>query len=709
MAAYRDRSVNLTGEGVPETVLGYAASPELFPLLGVSPQLGRTFTEEEARNLSPVAVLSHQLWQNRFGGDRGIVGRQILINRARYSVIGVMPKSFLFPSRACALWLPLYFSPEDLNNRRSHFLNAVARLKAGVTVAQARADMHQIVKRLEIAHPEMDSRVDAVVLPLRDDRVGDIRPTLLILVAASGLVLLIASSNLANMLLARATGRSREMAIRAALGAGSRRLMRLVVVESLMLAAAGGAAGILLASWCLGVLEKLVPVALAPTLSLDGRVLTFTAAISVAAGVLFGLAPALQSARVELNAVLKQAGARAGVSGTSRRLRNMLVVSEVALAMVLLVGAGLMLQTLGRLGSTDPGFQPERLLTVTTELPGTRYSTGAERMAFANSVMDRLHALPGVVSAGFASDLPFTSIGDSDGCRVEGRPNPGNAALDALYRETTNGYLQTIGARLVAGRFFSEFDRAGSQLVLIVNETFARMFWPSPQSALGHRVQVGGEAEPWRTIAGVVADIRERGLLLSMKPAVYLDEDQVHRPNNTYLAVRTAGDPLSLLPAVRQAIWSVDREQPVSNPGSMRDLMRRETGSRRQAMILLNAFAALALVLAGLGIYGVLSFAVAQRTREIGIRLALGAEPGSVVGMMLRTGLNVAGIGVAAGVAAAFVLTRALAHLPYGVSAADPLTFAAVAVFLLTVSAVACYVPARRAATVDPLIALRYE
>jgi putative ABC transport system permease protein len=350
------------------------------------------------------------------------------------------------------------------------------------------------------------------------------------------------------------------------------------------------------------------------------------------------------------------------------------------------------------------------LLTVTTMLPGARYSTDAQRMTFADSVIDRVRVLPGVAGAAYASDLPFSSIGDTTSFRVEGRPNTASAVdLDALYREATNGYLQTIGARLLAGRFYNEFDRASSQPVLVVNETFARAYWPAPQSALGHRVLLGGEKEPWRTIVGVVADIRERGLLLSMKPAVYLADDQVHLPDTTYLAVRTAGDPMAVLSAVRQAIWSVDREQPVSNPSSMRELMSQETGSRRQAMILLSAFAGLALLLAALGIYGVLSYAVTQRTREIGIRLALGAERRKVVGMMLRIGMSVASIGVALGVAAAFVLTRALAKLLYGVRATDPLTFAAVAAFLLAISAVACYVPARRAAGVDALIALRYE
>jgi putative ABC transport system permease protein len=709
IAVYRGRSANLTTEGAPESVRGRAVTPNLFHLLGVRPLLGRTFTEEEDRRQAPVVVLSYSLWQGRYAGDSYIVGRAILMNGAKYTVIGVMPKTFVFPARNNSFWMPISFTPQDLTNRGSHFLNALARLKPGVSVEQARAETAQIAKRLERAYPASNSRVGAVVIPLRDDMVGDTRLPLLVLIAAAGLVLLIAASNLANLLLARATGRSREMAIRAALGAGFGRLVQQVVIEALMLSAAGAALGLIVAGWSLGVLEKLVPSSLPATLALDGRVVLFTAAIAIATGLLFGAAPAFHSAMVQLNTVLKQGGGRAGASTRSRRMRDALVVCEVALALILLVAAGLMLRTLAHLGSENPGFQPDRLLTLRTILPRAKYETDAQRLAYYNAVLDRVSALPGVVAAGFSSDLPFQSIGDTDGFRVEGRPRQANNVdLDALYREGTNGYLQAIGARLLEGRFFNDYDGPKSQPVLVINQTFAKAFWTG-ESPLGKRVQVGGEKQPWRTIVGVVADIRERGLLLPMKPAVYLSDYQVQRPESDDLAIRTAGDPLALVNAVRQLIWSVDPEQPVSDVGTMREIMERETSSRREAMILLSAFAALALLLAALGIYGVLSYAVTQRTQEMGIRIALGAERAKLIGMIVRQGVAVAAMGVGIGLAAALALTRALEGLLYGVTATDPLTFGAMPVFVMLIAGLACYLPARRAAGLDPLLALRYE
>jgi putative ABC transport system permease protein len=713
IAAFRGTAANLTADGAPESVRGRAVTPNFFPLLGVAPLLGRTFTEEEDRRHMPVVVLSYTLWQSRYAGDVRIVGRAILMNGAKFTVIGVMPKTFVFPARSNTFWTPIYFTPRDLANRGGHFLDVIARLKPGVSLAQARAETTQIARRLERAYPASNSRVGAVVLPLRDDMVGDTRLALLILIAASGLVLLIAASNLANLLLARATGRSREMAIRAALGAGFGRLIQQVVMEALMLSAAGAALGLIVAEWSLGVLEKLVPGTLPATLALDGRVVLFTAAIAIATGLLFGAAPAFQSAMVQLNSVLKQGGGRAGASTRSRRLRDALVVSEVALALVLLVAAGLMLRTLAHLGSEDPGFQPDRLLTLRTILPRVKYEQDAQRMAYYSTVLDRIRALPGVAGAGFSSDLPFEAIGDTDSFRVEGRPRQANNVdLDALYREATNGYLQTIGARLLEGRFFNDYDGPNSQPAVIINQTFAKAFWTN-QSPIGRRVQVGDEKQPWRTIVGVVADIRERGLLLPMKPAVYLSDYQVHHPESDDLAIRAAGpsdsDPLALVNAVRQVIWSVDPEQPVSDVGTMRELMERETSSRREAMILLSAFAGPALLLAALGIYGVLSYAVTQRTQEMGIRIALGAERARLIGMIVRQGVAVAAIGVGIGVAAALVLTRALQGLLYGVTATDPLTFGAMPVLVMLIAALACYVPARRAAALDPLLALRYE
>jgi putative ABC transport system permease protein len=711
VAATRSRVATLTMGGPPEMVIGRGVTANFFSVLGVSPLIGRTFTEAEDKAQAPVVLLSYKLWQRRYGGDAGVIGRSIAMNGAQVTVIGVMPASFAYPRRAIKYWVPANFTPADLANRGSHFLGTVARLKPGVSLDQARAEMQTIAKRLEIEYPSTNANVAAVVRPLREQIVGEIQRPLLVLLAAAGFVLLIASSNLANLLLARATGRRREMAVRTALGASRKRLVRQILTESFLLSALGAFSGLLLARWGMVVLEALVPSGIPDSeLGLNGQVLLFAAAIAIGTAILFGLPSALQGAGVSMNEVLKQ-GSRAGATGRSKILRNVLVISQVALALMLLVGAGLLLKTFARLRSVDPGFRPDNVLTIMAELPRQKYSTDASRVEFFDQAEQRIRALPGVQGAGFASDLPFTSQGDTDGFRIEGRPEPrSNAELDALYREVTNDYLQTIGARLLEGRLFDSRDGASSQRAVIINETFAKGFWPG-ESPVGKRMQVGktGPDQPWLTIVGVVADMRERGLLLAMKPGMYVPVKQIAQPDPSYLAVRTAGDPLALAGAVREAVWAVDREQPVSNVRTMRNLMEEETGSQRQVMTLLGIFAALALLLASLGIYGVLSYAVAQRTQEIGIRMALGAGPLDVLRMVVAQGLEVALVGVGMGLVGALALTRVMAGMLFEVSATDPATFAAVALFLTMIAAAACYLPARRASRVNPIIALRYE
>jgi predicted permease len=711
IAATRYRSANLTTDGPPEMVVGRGGTANMFPILGASALVGRTFTEEEDKAEAPVVLISYKLWQRRFGGDAELIGRSIAMNGAQVTVIGVMPAWFSFPSRATEYWVPANFTPQDLANRRSHFLGAVARLKPGVSLEQARAEMQTIAKRLEAEYPNTNANVGALVRPLREQVVGDIQRPLLVLLAAAGFVLLIACSNLANLLLARATGRRREMAVRTALGASRKRLIRQILTESLLMSALGGVSGLLLARWGVAVLETLVPRAFpASPLALDGQMLIFAAVIAVGTGILFGLPSALQGAGVSISEVLKQGG-RAGTSRRSKMMRNVLVVTQVALALMLLVGAGLLLRTFARLRSVDPGFRPDHLLTMQAELPRQKYSTDSTRVEFFDQVEQRIRALPGVQGVGFASDLPFSSEGDTNGFRIEGRPEPkSDAELDALYREVTNDYLQTIGARLQQGRLFDSRDGASSLRVVIINETFAKGYW-SGERPIGKRIQVGktGPNEPWLTIVGVVADLRERGLLLAMKPGVYLPVKQIAQPDPSYLAIRTADDPLALVSAVREAIWKVDREQPVSDVRTMRNLMEGETGSQRQVMTLLGTFASLALLLSSLGIYGVLSYAVAQRTQEIGIRMALGAGRFDVLRMVVAEGLGVALIGISLGLVGALALTRVMAGMLFEVSTTDPATFAAVALFLTTVAAAACYLPARRASRVSPTIALRHE
>jgi len=709
VAALRNRSASLTGSGVPEMVIGRTATANLFDVLGVKPMLGRAFSEEEDRNNASVVVIGFGLWQRRFGGDRALVGQPIEMNGEKVVVTGIMPRGFSFPDKAVDFWLPMHFSPKDLANRGSHFLTVVARMKPAITLSRAESEMASIAKRLELAYPETNKRLGAVVVPLREQMVGDTRIALVVLLGAAGCVLLIACANIANLLLARASTRQREMAIRTALGADRSRLVRQMITESLLLSLSGGTLGLMLAGLGMRTLQQFVPAGMATStgLSIDSRVLLFTLGLAFATGVAFGLAPALQAAGINLSERLNQGG-RSGIGKRGKLLRQSLVVSEVALALVVLVGAGLMIQTLLKLRAIDPGFQSANILTMRTNLFAARYRDDVQARAYYASVTERIQALPGVQSVGFSSNLPFTSRGNTYGFEVEGRPEPPHgSATDAMYREVTAHYLRTMQVRLREGRLVGPEDRDNSLRVVVINETFANLYWPGG-SPLGKRLRTSAGPE-WLTIVGVVRDIRERGLELEMKPAMYIPVTQVKRPDASYLAVRTAGDPLALANAVRQAIWAVNPEQPIYGIRTMDDLAETEVASRHQQMQLLGAFAALALLLSSIGIYGVLSYSVTQRTREIGLRMALGATGGDVMRMIVSHGLGLTMTGLAAGAAGAFLLTKVMAKLLYGIAPADPGTYAGVALLLTAVAAMACYLPARRASRVDPMVALRDE
>jgi putative ABC transport system permease protein len=711
MAATRGGVANLTTDGPPEQVIGRRVTANFFSVLGVRPLLGRTFTEAEDATNPNLVILSYGLWQRRYAGDPNVVNRTIAMNGIKCTILGVMPREFLFYNRNVDYWAPANFAPADKVNHGSHFLTVVARLKPGVTLERARQEMTAIAARLSKEFPGDNYKLGAVVVPLRDELLGRLRLAVLVLMAAAGCVLLIACANLASLLLARAVARQREMAVRAALGAGRGRLVRQMITEGILLSLTGGVLGLAVAQAGMTLLIKLAPIGFqaADAPRLDSGLLTFTLALSLATGVLFSIVPAWQASRASLNDALRQGG-RGGAGGRRTATRDALVVVEVTAALVLLVGAGLMLKTLARLRGIEIGFRSDHMLTMRTILPRNKYREPASRLAFYGRVMEGVRALPGVEAAAYNSTLPFLSAGNTQGYQVEGRKAPPGLAEDALLRVGDPLYLKTMAVRLVEGRLPDARDAAGAPLVIAVNETLARAYFPK-ESALGHRIALSDRTPTWRTIIGVVKDMRERGYALDMKPGVYIPFPQIldtwAQPEN--LVVRTKGDPTSITGAVRRVIAAIDPEQPVAAVRTMDEILDRDVEDRTQQMTLLTAFAALALLLASIGLYGVLSYAVTQRSREIGVRIALGATSNSVLAMVVGRGLALTGVGVAAGLILAALATRAMKSLLYGVEAFDPATFAEVVALLCAIAALACWAPAWRASRVDPIVVLREE
>ena len=711
---------NLTGEtgagaGDPEKLEGASVTQNLFAVLGAAPALGRVFLPEEDRPGGPrIVLISHGLWQRRFAGDPGIVDRAIVLNGEKCTVVGVMPAGFAYPSHDIDLWTPMAFTSQQLTERGAHYLQVVARLRAGVTLAQANAGLQVLCRRLARAYPDTNAGIRRFFAePLQDTYTQGARTSLIVLMAAVGFILLIACANIANLLLARATGRQREIAVRTALGAARARIVRQMLTESALLAVGGGLLGILLADWCFNFLKNLIPQDLSQTVSLalDPGVLAFAVAISLASSFLFGMAPALQVSRIDLNSVLKEGGR--GSPGPRRgSMRNLLVIGEVALALILLVGSGLLLESFAKLRGVDPGFRADHVLTVRVDAPITKYGDFTKRSAFFQRVLERVRALPGVEAAGLTSALPLTWDGGTNGFILEGvAPRP-DVTWDANNRVVSPGYFEAMRIPLRRGRLLQESDGPDAPPVAVINETMARKFWPN-QDALGKRFKFGdpGDKTPWLSIVGIVGDVRQMRLNEPPRQEMYFSywqaKDNWMVPRD--LAIRTSGDPLGLAGAVRQAVWSVDKDQPVSNVMTLNDLLDQEVAQRRVQAALLGGFAALALILACIGIYGVLSYLVTQRTREIGVRVALGASASDVFRTVAGQGMTLAGIGIAAGLAGALALARLLGSLLFGVSAGDPLTYAgAVAVFGM-VALLACYFPARRAARVDPMVTLRYE
>ncbi|HKD51709.1 MAG TPA: ABC transporter permease [Candidatus Acidoferrum sp.] len=709
MAARQGSSMSLTGDGAPEQLFGQRVTTNFFDILGVQPALGRVFTPEEDKAKEHVVLLSYGLWQRRFGGDRSIVGRYVLLNNGPTKVLGVMPKGFFFREKNVDYWTPLYFTPERWAQRGNHFLNVVARMKPGVTLKQAQSEMNTIAVRLQKQYPETNAKVGVNVVPMQQDFAGDTKDGLLVLQVASVFVLLIACSNLANLLLARSAGRRREMAVRIALGATRGQIAVQMLSESLLLSVAGGALGLAVGQACWSAFGALVPPQIGQAgFQIDGRVLLFTMAISIAAGVLFSIAPAFRASDVSLQEALKDGG-RSGESRNGMKLRDGLVVTQFGLAFTLLVCAGLMIQTIWNLRKQDLGFRADHLLTMAVPLPDPKYDTKDKRRSFYNNVAAGVRALPGVKGADFISDAPFTANGDTYGYVVEGEPplQPGEVN-DALYREVTPHYFETIGAKLLDGRFLQDSDREGGQLVIVVNEFFANRHWRG-QNAVGKRIRLNDKDDPWRTVAGVVQDMRDRGLLLGMKPAIYIPVDQVKPDTYSNLVVRTAMEPTSAVKAVESAVWAVDSQQPVTLVRTMDELIEADVADRTRPMILLGVFAGLALLLACIGVYGVLAYAMAQRTREIGVRMALGAKPLDITRMVLGRGMALSAIGLLAGAALAAALGGLLRSLLFGVTLMAPGIYGATAATLVLVAMAACVIPAHRASRVDPVVALRNE
>ncbi len=710
MAATQFAAASLTGDGPPELVLGRNVTANFFSVLGVQPVLGRAFTAADDTSGERVVVISHPLWQRRYGADPGIVGRTVSMSNVTHQVVGVAPPSFVFINREIDYWVPIRFSPEEAATRRAHYLNVAARLKPGVSIEAADSDMRAIARRLREQYPETNRDLGAVVVPIREQVLGDTRVQVIALMIAAAAIVLIACANLASLLLARASVRRGEYAVRLSLGAARGRLARQVLVEALCLSVAGGVLGLAIPVLTTTFVERIVPVGLqAFTVSLlDWRLLAFAGAFSIATGLLFSLGPALQSAHASTAEVLQQ-HARGDTGRRSRAFRDGLVVLQVAATLVLLVAAGLMLRTLSNLNAVELGFDARNLLTMQVALLPPKYADPIKRQAVFERVIAGVRALPGVRGAAFGSTLPFQAIGNTRFFSVEGRqPLPGDEP-DALFRVGTADYLQTLRVTPVEGRLLDERDGADAPPAVVVNETLVRRFMPG-QSALGRRIRFG-PIEPlrergWFTVVGVVKDVLERGYELESKPGVYVAAVQV-AGNPSNLILRVDGDPLGYALAVQRIVRAVDPDQPIRLIRPMTEIIGLTVGDRRQQTTLLVVFGVLALVIASLGLYGLLAQTVSARGREIGIRMALGATWRSVMRMVMSRGIVLTGAGVGLGAVLAWSVTRAMDTLLYGVGAADPLTFALVAGLLAAVSAVACAIPAVRAARVDPMLVLR--
>lgn len=717
IAALRGWDANLSGVDEPERLRGAMGTARLFEVLGVTPMLGRTFSaDEDQPGSNRVVVLGYGLWKQRFSSDPQIVGRSVTINGIARSVIGVMPAHFKLPivtigrsPEQTEIWTPWVMDPGYRKRRDVGQLLVIARLNHGATVEQARAELSAISYRSNPT-PAADQRLEAKVVPFHQSLVGNVRPALLVLLGAVAFVLLIACANVANLLLARGATRQKEMAIRAALGAGRRRMIRQLLTESMLLALIGGVIGLLLALWSIDALVALSPSDLPrlQEIGIDLRVLGFTLLVSLVTGAVFGLAPAWQSSKTDLNESLKEGGRTSSTGFGRRRARSLLVISELALAVVLLVGAGLMIKSFVRLSGVDAGFDAENVLTLAVSLPGAKYPESEQQTAFFRQLISRIGSLTGVQSAGAVSAVPLTGWQNKTSFAIDGRQEI--SQTEELHAASP-GYFQAMGIPLLRGRDFTEQDHMNTERVVIVSEGLAHRYWLG-EDPIGKRIQLGGDPhEPWRTIVGIVGDIKQSGLDSESTREYYISylQDTWGIISDMTVVMRTVDNPLSLVAGARSQVRVVDKDLPAYNIRTMEQLRALSAGPRRFQMILLGSFAALALLLAAVGLYGVMSYSVTQRTHEIGIRMALGARSRDVLKLVVSQGLALTVTGVILGLIGAFALSRLIASLLYGVSATDPATFLVVPLLLAAVALLACYLPARRASKTDPMVALRYE
>ena len=730
MSAHAGGSVSLTGLAEPERIRAARVSADIFSLLGIQPIAGRVFfPDEDQPGHQRVVVISGRLWKSHFGNDPEVVGRSITLNNQDYQIVGVMPTAFSLPLNEDAeIWTPLVFTPEELTLRNSHYLNVLGRLKPGISMEQANVEMSEIAAQLQQEYAKTNAGTGAAVFSLHSEVVGDVRTPLLIFFGAVAFILLIACANVANLMLARAAARQREIAVRIALGASRWRLVRQMLAESVVLGLVGGAAGLLLALWGIESISAMAQQMSAPrarSIGLDGRVLLFTLGASVLTGLIFGSLPALQASKPDLNDALKEGGRSSG-NLRRNRTRNLLVVAETALAFVLLAGAGLLINSFIKLRAVDPGLKPDNVLTMNITLPRQKYTQPEQVIAFHRQLLERVAAVPGVEHSGTVTALPYGGSTNSFGYTIDS-PVSGDQTVSIISQQASADFFRAIGIPIVTGRDFNEGDVDGAPPVVIVSDSFAKRYWPD-EDPLGRRIKWGNKefGSPWMTVVGVAGDVRQRGLDTAPRPTLYVPDLQLGEPIKTRVGVtlrelmtedarsialvaRSTPGVAGLASAVREAVWAVDPNQPVTRVRMMDQVLADTMVVQRFSTWLLGVFAMIALVLAAAGIYGVISYSVSQRTHEIGIRMALGAEQRDILKLVVGQGMMPALIGLSIGVAGAIGLTRFMSSLVFNVSVTDPITFGVIGFLLLLVAVAACYLPARRAASVDPMNALKYE
>jgi len=711
LVAWNGAAFHLVGTGDPERLIGLRVSDGFFAMLGAKPQLGRDFlAEEDQPGRNNVVILSHGLWQRRYGGNPEIVNQTIALSGRTFTVVGIMPATFKFGDGEIEIWTPMAFTAQQAQQHGGHYVQATGRLKLGVTLAQARSEMGAIASRLAAQFPDENAGWNVKLTPMLEDIVKTVKPALLVLLSAVAFVLLIACANVANLLLARASARHKEIAIRTSLGAGRWRVVRQLLTESSLLSLVGGIAGLVLSVWGVRLLLALAPEDLprVKDVSLDARVLAFTAAVTLLTGLFFGIFPALQASKPNLNEILKDAGRGSTDGGRRRLVRSALVVLEVALALVLLVGAGLFIKSFLRLQRVNPGFNPDHALTTSIAIPARKYPDVQQQAAFFKQLIEKVAVLPGVQAAGASHVVPFTGNDYILGFVIEGRPPyPRGEQPSANYYAVSPDYFKAMGIPLLRGRYFTEGDMRDTTRVAIISDAMAKKFFPG-EDPIGKRIHITNGPTTFREIVGIVGDVKHYSLDQDTGWQAY--EPYTQQPFSFMtLVTRTAGDPAGLTAAIRKEVSNLDKEQPLSNARTLDKLISDSVAQQRFSVLLLGIFASVAMALAAIGIYGVLSYSVTQRTQEIGIRMALGAGRRDVIKLVVWNGMLLTLVGVGIGLGASFALTRLISTLLFGVSPTDRLTFGSIVLILITVALAACLIPARRAAKVDPLVALRYE